>query len=428
MTKPFRGTIALDERDSIAGLDAVHAAGGARRRAQRRVHRPRRRGLLGDGALGRPDRDAQHQPAGRARPDLHELAHDRAVLADPLVAAHRPQPHHERHGVHRRGHHGLPQRQRPHPVRVRHHRRGAGRARLEHLHARQVAPRRRRRDEPGLDQAELAHRPGLRALLRLPRRRDQPVVSRPGLRQPPRRAAVDSRRGLPPHDRPHRQGDRVHQGLQGHRARQAVLHVLLPGRHPRAPPRAEGVDRQVPGQVRHGLRALPRAGVRPPEGDGDLPRRRRAVAAQPVRRGDQRRRQAVEPGRRRAPVGRRCPRTSSGCSPAWPRSTPGSSATPTTRSVGCSTSSSSRASARTRSSCSCRTTAPAARAAPTGRSTRTSSSTASPTTSRRTCATSTSSARRPRTTTTRSGGRGRSTRRSRCGSATTSRAAWPIRC
>ena len=41
--------------------------------------------------------------------------------------------------------------------------------------------------------------------------------------------------------------------------------------------------------------------------------------------------------------------------------------------------------------------------------------------------TSTSSARRRPTTTTRSAGRGRSTRRSRCGSATTSRAASPIR-
>ena len=73
------------------------------------------------------------------------------------------------------------------------------------------------------------------------------------------------------------------------------------------------------------------------------------------------------------------------------------------------------------------TTARAARAARTARSTRTSSSTASPTRSRRTCSTSTSSARRRPTTTTRSAGRGRSTRRSRCGSATTSKAASPTR-
>ena len=36
----------------------------------------------------------------------------------------------------------------PYPVRVRHDRRGAGRARVEHLHARQVVPMPLRRDEP----------------------------------------------------------------------------------------------------------------------------------------------------------------------------------------------------------------------------------------------------------------------------------------
>ena len=66
--------------------------------------------------------------------------------------------------------------------------------------------------------------------------------------------------------------------------------------------------------------------------------------------------------------------------PGWPRCTPASSATPTTRSAGCWTSSTSSASSRTRSSCSSRTTGRAARAGPTARSTRTSSSTASPTT------------------------------------------------
>ena len=41
---------------------------------------------------------------------------------------------------------------------------------------------------------QLAERPGLRALVRLPRRRDEPVVSGSGLRQPPGRPADDSRR------------------------------------------------------------------------------------------------------------------------------------------------------------------------------------------------------------------------------------------
>jgi arylsulfatase A-like enzyme len=45
--------------------------------------------------------------------------------------------------------------------------------------------------------------------------------------------------------------------------------------------------------------------------------------------------------------GTRCRRRSNNCSPAWPRSTPGSSPTPTIRSAGCSTSSSSSASGTT---------------------------------------------------------------------------------
>src|ERR1044072_3162284 len=176
-----------------AGLGAVPPAGRAARVAERPLHRPRRRRLLGDGALGRGDRDPQYQPPGRERPHLHELAHDRTLLADALLAAHRAQPHDERDGVHRRGDDRLPQRQRPHPVRVRDDRRGARRARLEHLHARQVAPLRLGRDEPGLDEAQLAGRPRLRALLRLPRRGDEPVVPRPRLRQTTRPAAAGAK-------------------------------------------------------------------------------------------------------------------------------------------------------------------------------------------------------------------------------------------
>ena len=64
--------------------------------------------------------------------------------------------------------------------------------------------------------------------------------------------------------------------------------------------------------------------VRAPEGAGHLPRGRRAVAAQPVRRGD--RASTASRGRRSTWSGRgtRCPTTSSGCSAGWPRCTPGS--------------------------------------------------------------------------------------------------------
>ena len=59
--------------------------------------------------------------------------------------------------------------------------------------------------------------------------------------------------GLPPHRRHHRQGARVHPRRQGDRAREAVLPVLRAGCLSRPAPRAEGVDRQVQGPVRHGL-------------------------------------------------------------------------------------------------------------------------------------------------------------------------------
>ena len=72
----------------------------------------------------------------------------------------------------------VPERERHDPARERDAVRDPRRARLEHLHGRQVAPVPRRRDEPRLDAAQLAERPRLRALVRVPRRRDEPVVSR----------------------------------------------------------------------------------------------------------------------------------------------------------------------------------------------------------------------------------------------------------
>ena len=76
--------------------------------------------------------------------------------------------------------------------------------------------------------------------------------------------------------------------------------------------------------------------------------------------------------------GTRSPTTRSGCLHGWRRSTPASSATPTTRSAGCSTSSRRAASSTTRSSSWSRTMAPLARVGRTDRSTRTTSSMACP--------------------------------------------------
>ena len=166
----------------------------------------------------------------RARAHVHELPHHGALLADAVVPADGAQPHDERHGVHHRGDVGLPERERAYPVRVREPRRGPRGARLEHVPRGQVASVRRRRDEPGLVEAPVAARARVRALLRLPGRRDEPVVSGPRLRQPPVEPPALAGGRLPPDGRPDRQGDRVHPGREGDRAGEAVLHVLLPGR------------------------------------------------------------------------------------------------------------------------------------------------------------------------------------------------------
>ena len=52
-----------------------------------------------------------------ARPDLHQLPHDGAVLADAVVPDDRAEPHDEQHGQHHRGGRWLPEFQRAHPVR-----------------------------------------------------------------------------------------------------------------------------------------------------------------------------------------------------------------------------------------------------------------------------------------------------------------------
>ena len=67
-------------------------------------------------------------------------------------------------------------------------------------------------------------------------------------------------------------------------AGQAVLHLLRAGRHARAAPRAEGVDRQVQGQVRPGLGQAPRRDAGPPD---RARRRSRRHQARPQARGHQ---------------------------------------------------------------------------------------------------------------------------------------------
>ena len=250
------------------------------------------------------------------------------------------------------------------------------------------------------------------------------------VRQPPGRPAEVARGRLPPHRRPHRQGDRVHQGRQGDRAGEAVLPVLRARRLPRAAPRARRSGSTSTRAVRHGLRGDARDDPGPAEGDGHRPGRHRAAADQPDRHaGDPHRpRRPAVPGAR-LPPGRGTPSrtTRSGCSRGWPRSTPGSWRTPTPRSAGCSTTSR-RPAAREHHGHRRLRQRRQRRGRPERLGQRDEVRQRHPGRPRRpTSRCSTSSAARRPTTTTRTAGRWRSTRRSRCGSATSSTAARPTR-
>ena len=101
-------------------------------------------------------------------------------------------------------------------------------------------------------------------------------------------------------------------------ARQAVLHVLRPRRDARAASRAEGLDREVQGQVRPGLGQAARGNARP----ADQARRR------------SRRHEARPQARRPSRIGTSSPPTKRSCSPIRWRFTPASASMPTARSAG----------------------------------------------------------------------------------------------
>ena len=115
---------------------------------------------------------------------------------------------------------------------------------------------------------------GVRQVLRLHRRRDEPVGA--ARRRRHRQDRGSARPELPLHDRHDQPGRRLDPRPAVAHAGQAVLHVLRHRRHPRPASRAEGVDREVQGPVRRRLGQVPRGDVRPPEEAGHRPREREA--------------------------------------------------------------------------------------------------------------------------------------------------------
>ena len=213
----------------------------------------------------------------------HAMAHHRPVFAEPVVPVDRPQPHPQQHGVHHGGCDRVPERQRHDSTGERHAVRDPRRRRLEHLRGRQVAPVSGSGDEPGRVAPQLADRERVRAVLRVPGRRDEPVVSGSGPRQPSGGAAGVAGGGLPLHRGHHRQGAGVHQGRERRRAGEAFLPVLRARGGARAASRAQGVDRPVPRAVRSGVRGDARTDPGPTEGARAHSGRHRAATGQPGR-------------------------------------------------------------------------------------------------------------------------------------------------
>ena len=137
----------------------------------------------------------------------------------------------------------------------------------------QVAQHAGHRGRPDRPVRVLADQLGVRVLLRVPGRGVVAVRAEPGPQHDVRAAGEDPGRGLPPERGPGRRRHRLAAQAQGHGPGPALLHVLGQRRDPRPPPRAQGVHRQVPGQVRRRLGRLPRARVRAGQGEGLDPSR-----------------------------------------------------------------------------------------------------------------------------------------------------------
>jgi len=85
MAEPFRGTVNVDIRDSEPDWTPFEPH-GARGCAERPVHRPRRRRLLGDDGYGGPIETPNIDRIAAGRGALHAVAHHGAVLANALRA------------------------------------------------------------------------------------------------------------------------------------------------------------------------------------------------------------------------------------------------------------------------------------------------------------------------------------------------------
>ena len=249
--------------------------------AERPAGADRRRRLRQSRHLRRADRDAELHPHRRGRPAVQPLPCHRAVLADAGRAADRAQQPHRRLRLDRRVRGRVP-RLLGHPsAGLRAAASYPAGQRLQHRRVRQMAPDARRAAGSGRAVRPLAERLGLRLLLRLPRRRRQPVGPVPGGEPEDHRHGPGVLRQGEPVLLPGCDGrpdHRVAARGPGPGRAQAVLRLLLHRLQPRPAPRRQGVGRQVQGQVRPGLGQATGGDLRPSEGARRDTRRCRADA------------------------------------------------------------------------------------------------------------------------------------------------------
>ena len=301
MSKPFSGHINIDIKDSVPGLGAVHPAEGPRGRPERPLRRPRRRRIRRDGAVRRPDRDAEPEADRRGGPHLHELPHDGALLADPLVPDDRPQPHDQRHG-----------RASPRSRTASRTRTGTSRssARTSPRCSASTAgtPTRRQVALCAEDEMNLASRSASGRSAAASSATTASSAARPTSGIPT--SSTTTIRSTPPatpEEGYHLTVDLTDKAIEFIQDAKAIAPdkpfflYYCPGAAHAPHHVPAGVDRAVQGQVRHGLRGDPRDDPRAPEEARDRVRGHRALADQPVRRRDERRRAA---GRSSTPSGR----------------------------------------------------------------------------------------------------------------------------
>src|SRR5262245_18669366 len=176
---------------------------GAEGRPEHPAHHDRRHGLRRVQHLRRPDSHADPRSRRQDRPALQRVPHHRPLLPDPGGAPHRPQPPERRHGQHHGVRHRLPGLHLDHAQECRHPRQHPRRQRLQHGLVRQASPGARVDAGTGRTLRPVGRRAGLRALLRIPRRRYGPVPPRALRAQPRDPASVRSPR-LPPPPPPRR--------------------------------------------------------------------------------------------------------------------------------------------------------------------------------------------------------------------------------